>query len=74
MIWRMRNYVRLQDEIEVSRAISIIKDLTCLVRNSSKDLMKNDMLDFKVIKFFCINTRSGKVIRHLLAKWEFPPG
>ena len=75
MIRRMRNYARLQDKIEVSRAISIIKYLTCLVRNSSKASMKNDMLDFKVIKFFCINTRSGKVIRHLPAKLEFPsPG
>jgi len=74
-IWRMRNYARLQDKIEVSRAISIIKDLTCVVRNLSKASMKNDMLDFKVIKFFCINTRSGKVLRHLPARWDFPsPG
>ena len=28
MIWRMRNYARFQDKIEVSRAISVIKDLT----------------------------------------------
>jgi len=58
----MRNYARFQDKIEVSRTISVIKDLTCLVRNSSKTSMKNDMLDFNVIKFFGINTRSGKVL------------
>ena len=49
--------------------------LTCLVRNSSKVSMKNDMLDFNVIKFFGINTRSGKVLRleylkHLLKDRE----
>jgi len=44
-------------------AISVIKDLTCLVEKSSKALMKNDMLDFNVIKFFGINTRSGEVLR-----------
>jgi len=27
MIWRMRNYARFKDKIDVSRAISIIKDL-----------------------------------------------
>jgi len=48
----MRNYARFQDKIEVSRAISAIKDLTRLVLNSSKASMKNDMLDFNVIKFF----------------------
>jgi len=35
-IWRMRNYARFQDKVEVSRTISVIKDLTCLVENSSK--------------------------------------
>ena len=50
----MRNYARFQDKIEVSRAISAIKDLTRLVLNSSKASMKNDMLDFNVIKFFFI--------------------
>jgi len=50
----MRNYARFQDKIDVSRAISIIKDLTCLVRNSSKASMKNDMLDFNMIKFFLV--------------------
>ena len=34
--------------------------------------MKNDMLDFNVIKLFCINTRTGKVLRHLPIRWEFP--
>jgi len=61
----MRNYARFQDKIEVSRAISVIKDLICLVENSSKALVKNDMLDFNVIKFFGINTHSGKVLRPL---------
>jgi len=46
-------------------AISVIKDLTCLVGNSSKTSMKNDMLDFNVINFFDINTCSGKVLRPL---------
>jgi len=37
--------------------------------------MKNDMLDFNVIKFFGINTRSGKALRPLPVRWEFPsPG
>ena len=71
----MRNYARFQDKIGVSNAISIIKDLTCLVGNSSKASMKNDMLDFNVIKFFGIKTRSGKVLRPLPIRWEFPsPG
>jgi len=65
MIWRMRNYVRIQDKIEVSRVILVIKDLTCLVGNSSKASMKNDMFDFNVLKFFGINTRTGKVLRPL---------
>jgi len=66
---------RFQDKIEVSRAISVIKDLTYLVRNSSKASMKNDMLDLNLIKFFGINTHSGKVFRPLLVRWEFPsPG
>jgi len=61
----MRNFARFQDKIEVSQAISIIKDLTCLVGNSSKAFMKNDMLGFNVIKFFAINTRTGKVLHPL---------
>ena len=32
----MRNYTIFQDKIDVSKTISIIKDLTCLVKNSSK--------------------------------------
>jgi len=72
MIWRMRNYVRFQDKIDVCRVISIIKYLTCVVGNSSKASMKNDMLDFNVIKFFGINTRTGKVLCPLPIRWEFP--
>ena len=53
-----------QDKIEVSRAISILKYLTRLMGNSSKVSMKNDMLDFNVIKFFYINTRTVKVFLH----------
>jgi len=75
MLWRMRNYARFQDKIEVSRAISVIKDLTCLVGKSSKASMKNDMMDFSVIKFFGINTHTGNVLRPLPVRWEFPsPG
>ena len=33
--------------------------------------MKNDMLDFNMIKFFGINTRTGKVLRPLPMRWEF---
>ena len=44
MIWRIRNYARFQDKIDLSRAISVIKDLTYLVGNPSIALMKNDML------------------------------
>ena len=65
MIWSMRNYARFQDKIEVSKAILVIKDLTCLVGNSSKASLKNDILDFNVIKFFGINHRSGKVLHPL---------
>jgi len=68
MIWRMRNYARVQDKIDVYRAISVIKDLTRLVGNSSKTSMKNDMLDFNVIKFLGINTCTGKVLRPLLVR------
>jgi len=71
----MRNYARFQDKIDVSMAISIIKYLTCLVENSSKASMKNDMLDFNMMKFFGINTRTGKVLRPLPIRSEFPtPG
>jgi len=72
MIWCMRNYARFQDKIEVSRAISVIKYLTCIVRNSSKVSMKNDMLEFKVLTFFGINTCSGKILRPLSVRWDFP--
>jgi len=71
----MRNYARFQDKIEVSKANLVIKDLTCLVGNSSKVSMKNNMFDLNVLKFFGINTCTGKVLRHLLVRWEFPsPG
>ena len=37
--------------------------------------MKNDMLNFNVIKFFGINTHRGKVLRPLPVRQEFPsPG
>ena len=72
MIWRMRNYAIFQDKIDVSRAISVIKDLTCLVGNSSNASMKNDMLHFNEIKFFGINTRTGKVLRPLSVRLDFP--
>ena len=75
MIWRMRNYVRFQDKIDFSRAISIIKDLIFLLGNSSKVLMKNDRLNFNIINFLGINTRTGKVFRPLPVRWQFPsPG
>ena len=38
----------------------------------SKASMKNDKMDFSVIKFFGINTRTGKVFRPLPVRWEFP--
>jgi len=68
----MRNYARFQDKIKVSRAISVIKELTCLVINLFKASMKNDLLDFNVNKFFGINTRSGKILRPPLVRWKFP--
>jgi len=40
----MMNYATFLGKIGVYRAISIIKDLTYLVGNSSKASMKNDML------------------------------
>jgi len=71
----MRTYAHFQDKFEVFMAISVIKDLTHLVGNSSKTSMKNDMLDFNVIKFFGINTSIDKVLRPLPVRWEFPsPG
>ena len=54
------------------KVISVIKYLTCLIENSSKAFMKNDMLDFNVIKFFGIKTRSSKVFCPLPVRWEFP--
>jgi len=37
--------------------------------------MKNDMLDSNVIKFFGMNTHTGKVLRPLSVRLEFPsPG
>jgi len=65
MIWRMRNYARFHVKIDVS---TIIKDLTCLVRSSSKSSMHNDMFDFNVLKFFYIHTRSGKVLHYLFVR------
>ena len=71
----MKNYAIFQDKIDVSRSILVIKDLTCLVGNSFKASMNNDMLDFNVIKFFGINTCGDKVLRLLPVRWEFPsPG
>jgi len=67
------NHIMVKNE--VYRVILVIKDLTCLVENSSKVSMKNDILDFNVIKFFGINIRSGKVLRPIPVRWEFPsPG
>ena len=40
--------------------------------NSSKRSMRNDMFNFNVLKFFDINTRSGKVLHPLPVRWEFP--
>jgi len=45
------------------------------VEKSSKASIKNDMMDFSVINFFGINTRTCKVLRPLSVIWEFPsPG
>jgi len=75
MIWRMRNYARFHVKIAISIAILVIKDLICLVENSSKSSMRNDMFDFSVLNFFYINTRSGKVLHPPLVRWKFPsPG
>jgi len=75
MLWHVRNNARFRDKIEVSRTISVIKDLTCLVGKSSKASIKNDMMDFNVIKFFGINNRASKVLRPLPVRWELPsPG
>jgi len=52
----MRNYAIFQDKIDVFKTILVIKDLTCLGKISSKASMKNDILDFNVIKFFFIYT------------------
>jgi len=50
--------------------ISVIK---AYVRFQDKiEVSKNDMFNFNMIKFFGINTRSGKVFRLLLIRWEFP--
>ncbi|XP_068503599.1 uncharacterized protein [Phaseolus vulgaris] len=68
----MRNFARFQVKIDLSKAISTIKDFSCLVGNSSKRSMKNDMFDFYVLKLFDINTRSGKVLQPLPVRWEFP--
>jgi len=60
MVWRMRNYARFQNKIEVSMAILVIKDLTCLVGNLSKASIKNDMcssflvLTLVLVKFYVL--------------------
>ena len=38
----------------------------------SKVSIKNDMLDFNVIKFFGINTQTDKVLPPLPVRWKFP--
>jgi len=40
--------------------------------NSSKVSMKNNIFDFNVLKLFCINTRTDKVLRPLPVRLEFP--
>jgi len=67
----MRNYARFQVKIDLSRAISTIKNFTCLVGNSSKSSMRNDMLNFNVLKFFDIDTRSDKVFHPFLLDGSF---
>ena len=57
--------------MDLSRAISTIKDFTCLVNNSSKSFVKNDMFNFNVLKIFHINTRNDKVFHPLPVIWEF---
>jgi len=64
MIWRMGNYVRFQVKIDVSRAISVIKDLTCLVGNLSKSSMQNDILISICLSFFVL-IFIGKVLSPL---------
>jgi len=39
-----------------------VLDPTCLVCNSFKSSMRNDIFDFNVLKFFGINSRSDKVL------------
>jgi len=71
----MRNYAKFQVKIDFSKIIYTIKDFTCLMGNSSKSSMRNDMFDFYVLKFFDINTRSDKVLHPLSVRWKFPsPG
>ena len=68
----MRNYVLFHIKIDVSTVILVIKDLTCLVSNSSKSSMRNYIFDFNVLKNFGINTRSGKVLSPLHVQWKIP--
>ena len=70
IIWCMRNYARFQVKTDLSRAISTIKDFICLVGNSSRSSMRNDMFDFNMLKFFDINTCSGKVLHPLPVRWD----
>jgi len=65
------NYARFQVKIDIFRVISIIKDLTCLVGNSSENFMRNNMFDFNVLKFFGINTCRGKVLSPFRVQLEF---
>ena len=50
----MRNYARFQVKIDVFGIISVIKDLICLVDNSSKSSMRNDMFDSMCLSFFLL--------------------
>jgi len=54
MIWHMRNYARFHVKIDISMAISVIKDLTCLMGNLSKSYVRNDMFDFNVLSFLVL--------------------
>jgi len=51
MIWHMRNNIRFKQKINLHWAIKSIKDLISLAGKTFTKSMKNDILDFSMLKF-----------------------
>lgn len=72
MIWHMRIQSRFQNPIDLNTEIHFIINLVRLVGNFSIKTMHNTVYDFKVLKFFGINTWSGRSSSFMQVIWRFP--